>query len=603
VRRVRLAAPRPELVRRGALLLEDALHTASLPGADGGRLLLVRRLDVGRIHPGRAPSALALALEERFRQLGAIAVHGGEPSAAHAPAVFFRDAVEAHAALAVRLASGAPVDGWYWRAAVPRWRADLGSAEGLRTVLASAAETPAGAFAPVAVLAALVERGVARPLLDALRWQDGPALLRACGWAPPTVPARLVLPSTTADDVLPAAWRPLVHDRVRAWGGDDARTVWLAAAALAADVPARMLDARLPARAQRAIVSITLPVAPPSHPEPGASVDGSRATSAPPPAPASATREMQPILIDPSPEVDRDGVSVDAGARTQAPPQPSAARGDSIGSRPPRRPDAPAIAPSPVPPAPDAPPSDPRMEEARAEPAPATRAERFGDVPCPTLGAGLPFLVPVLTRLGIGGTMAEHPWMADGRLPARVLRSVALRCGVLADDPMLAAFGADELWGEPSAEGWSAPAVWTKGIAAQGPRILRRTADGGTALFDASGRLPLAWWRGEVPIGAEPLLAKVVKVVKKETRGGFALLVDAWTVAARRWCRRGARMGMRTLVRRPGRVLATRTHVDVVFDHADADVRVRRAGLDLDPGWVPWLGRVVQFHYLYGERA
>jgi hypothetical protein len=24
---------------------------------------------------------------------------------------------------------------------------------------------------------------------------------------------------------------------------------------------------------------------------------------------------------------------------------------------------------------------------------------------------------------------------------------------------------------------------------------------------------------------------------------------------------------------------------------------VRRAGLDLDPGWVPWFGRVVGFHY------
>jgi hypothetical protein len=26
-------------------------------------------------------------------------------------------------------------------------------------------------------------------------------------------------------------------------------------------------------------------------------------------------------------------------------------------------------------------------------------------------------------------------------------------------------------------------------------------------------------------------------------------------------------------------------------------MRIRRAGLDIDPGWVPWLGRVVSFHY------
>jgi hypothetical protein len=56
-------------------------------------------------------------------------------------------------------------------------------------------------------------------------------------------------------------------------------------------------------------------------------------------------------------------------------------------------------------------------------------------------------------------------------------------------------------------------------------------------------------------------------------------------------------MGLAELVRRPGRVAATRTHVDLVFDVRRADVRIRKAGLDLDPGWVPWLGRVLSFHY------
>jgi hypothetical protein len=39
----------------------------------------------------------------------------------------------------------------------------------------------------------------------------------------------------------------------------------------------------------------------------------------------------------------------------------------------------------------------------------------------------------------------------------------------------------------------------------------------------------------------------------------------------------------------------------VFFDLAAADVRVRRSGLDIDPGWVPWLGRVVRFHYLHPD--
>ena len=48
---------------------------------------------------------------------------------------------------------------------------------------------------------------------------------------------------------------------------------------------------------------------------------------------------------------------------------------------------------------------------------------------------------------------------------------------------------------------------------------------------------------------------------------------------------------------RLARVLATPTQVDVHFRLADADLAVRRVGLDSDPGWVPWLGRVLRWHY------
>jgi hypothetical protein len=48
---------------------------------------------------------------------------------------------------------------------------------------------------------------------------------------------------------------------------------------------------------------------------------------------------------------------------------------------------------------------------------------------------------------------------------------------------------------------------------------------------------------------------------------------------------------------RTGRVEREPGWVDVHLALADVDVDVRRAGLDLDPGWVPWLGYVVRFRY------
>ncbi|RQP21485.1 hypothetical protein [Piscinibacter terrae] len=71
-----------------------------------------------------------------------------------------------------------------------------------------------------------------------------------------------------------------------------------------------------------------------------------------------------------------------------------------------------------------------------------------------------------------------------------------------------------------------------------------------------------------------------------------------WTLRLRRTLRRHARMDLADLVRRPAWVSATPTHIDVVFAMDDVDMRLRRLGLDADPGWVPWFGRIVNFHFI-----
>lgn len=53
-----------------------------------------------------------------------------------------------------------------------------------------------------------------------------------------------------------------------------------------------------------------------------------------------------------------------------------------------------------------------------------------------------------------------------------------------------------------------------------------------------------------------------------------------------------------SVTRRPGRVVADPGWLEVHLDLDAVDVHVRRAGLDVDPGWVPWLGTVVRFRYV-----
>jgi hypothetical protein len=76
-------------------------------------------------------------------------------------------------------------------------------------------------------------------------------------------------------------------------------------------------------------------------------------------------------------------------------------------------------------------------------------------------------------------------------------------------------------------------------------------------------------------------------------------MLCAWLRKIRRWCWRNGKIGLRAIVRRPGLVTLTRTDLDISLSIDSADVRIRRIGLDLDPGWLPWFGRVVHFHYLY----
>ncbi len=79
--------------------------------------------------------------------------------------------------------------------------------------------------------------------------------------------------------------------------------------------------------------------------------------------------------------------------------------------------------------------------------------------------------------------------------------------------------------------------------------------------------------------------------------------VRAWSIAVHRYIRlidvreNEAPLTARDIVNRPGLFSVNRTDLDITLPLDGVDIRIRRAGLDLDPGWRPWFGRVVRFHY------
>jgi hypothetical protein len=142
--------------------------------------------------------------------------------------------------------------------------------------------------------------------------------------------------------------------------------------------------------------------------------------------------------------------------------------------------------------------------------------------------------------------------------------------------------------------------MWAEGIAASGSAWRRDAGADGTRLWDGSGRLLLAAWPGRRRPAAVASLLRGRRAVRCDGARGAdltAAVTAAWLTACRRWLRRRARLGIATAVVRPALLSLTPTHADVFFDLNSASLPARRAGLDLDPGWGAWFGRVVGFHY------
>jgi hypothetical protein len=544
---VRLAARNEALVRRGALLLEDALRTASLPEAGPGRVLLFRTLRVGTIHGHMPSSSLALMIERQVRQLAGSVVHAENVSAPARDAVFFWDDAEPSAALAERLARGASVTAWFWPLAVPGFHLALPRDEALRLTLFTALRTSAGPAAAVRLVEGLHTRGGLDALLSALRWQEGLELVRAFGGSPPAAHPLSEAGSSGVDVEVSPALRTTVAEWAKIWGSSDARAIWLSAVVLIIERRGRLADARLFERAARLTAQLASKTAralvksqrheeafsPPSAPV----QEVSSTTHAPheeaPPAltpkarGTSASTEAPPVPGEVSRGLPTDGAPLSAPAhlsdlRTSergpkaAPVTPAAGPGPSA---------EPTRAPEPHLPQQDN--TAFKLSQERA-----FESSEWPTLPRPTVLGGLFFLVPVLERIGMAKLLEENPSLLELDAAERLLALIAERVGAPETDPS---------------------------------RVIL-------------GTLPVL--KNEQAI--EPVLRDLLTKV-------------------RRWCRRQARIGLYTLVRRPARISATRTHVDVVLDIQQADLRVRRAGLDVNPGWVPWLGRVVRFHYLYGE--
>lgn len=486
VRRLNLRVPYGHLAE-SRQRVEDALWLAA---PDETRLVILRRLDLGRLPANANGAAWTDRAQRSIADRRARAVHGAQPGAEHADAVWFRSADEARTLLLLLLASGRHPAAWFWRLAVPDWR-DRQFRQWLADWAAVARCEPAAEVALARAVIEAVRAGFSAAIMPAL--DECAARVRDAPLATPQ-PAGMARVHDPQADVGQAASLLARHDAVvrreiaRTLAGRSvgrAAAAQLARLALVAAAPelaghadylmalADALVARLRDSGAAPFVASHWLAEPAQAPAPDPPAASTRQRTVPPEA-------MQPAQGTEPPPAARQPVPSRAGhtlAADQAEP-------DKAGS--------------PAAPMPD------------------------GELH--SHGAGVLLAIRALDRLGLGAWLAGDADAAAAGFGRHLLRHIAL-CARLPPEDCL--FG----------------------------------------VLDCPATAP------------------------------DTAALHAWRAGLDRWLRRRVRVRLSDLARRRGWLLRAETSLTVRFPVQSADLRLRRMALDVDPGWVAWLGLSVRYHF------
>ena len=549
---------------RMTFCIEEALRLISLPGENEGRIYFFRRVLVADVSARASLQEWTNACQAALHELAVRAIHGNDHRAASADAVYFHNHQEGLESLLARTIHREPADQWFWPQlsgiAIDATRAEkvlaivqmLNELAGSWLAVADSVITAVGSGDPLALSTML-------PLPTVNHWLQELAPKQNVL----THPRPVHLQKTVADMLLRS---------VKALGTADPRTVWLASLAVVRAVPSELTEGAVVSRARATLRHLA---------EDGRELHHDSATrnkesvsagqtdldetvyGALPPQPkvrpfAVQPRHMglqfeqvQPELADYAAKVSPAGLerkkAFENELATQGAPTNEAMKATSSAPNVYKGSELNTAQPTLT---------GRANVDALHEPGSLVVGDQvsLGE---PTHAAGLYFLLNALRRLGIAEVLAAHPAAAEQGLVAQIMKRLALHARVDARDAV-----------------WR----WINSSLAQ-------AASADTTIL-ANAKL--------FPSNLRPSSREVFDAY---------YLSRVWCVAVRRWCWYSAGIKVHEVVNRDGLVSLNRTDLDVTLPLSSAEFRIRRAGLDVDPGWLPWFGKVVRFHYVWDDGA
>jgi hypothetical protein len=538
VRRARLRVSAGAPRHRLAFAMEEALRLLSLPGEDQGRTYYFRYVRIAGLPPGGDRGGWLKKFQEALEQQARQAVYAAAPWASQAEVVFFHSEQEALEILLHRMLTQETAQEWFW----PMVAGKCGDGEREQPSVLDVVER---LRAQPASWAAVARALFARPRFDTIRLLRAIPAAAMQAWieemeAGPDLRQASLAAYLAAESPWPQ--QPAVRSALQVFGAANPGVLWLSALADLLDSPSDLAAGVAVRRARIRLQRLAL--APGNYAVQEIHND-ERAT---------ATR-LTVVAQESAQGVRDDGIDLSAGSAitgkrsepipAEADPKPAGAAEGAV------LPEFHANAQLATAEAVSA--AAPAISQRSLQP--PELEETAASLPwllsgAPTRAAGLFFLLNAMGRIGMAEALSVR--LAVPQFVPRLLLRLGQQSGAAEDDPILA---------------------WLQTLVADSP----------------AGDLPLpldaSFWPGN--------LSPSPHVVTAED------LVRLWSVAVRRWCWRLARVNTNEIVRRDGVFFVNRTDLDVSLPIEATDVRIRKAGLDLDPGWLPWFGHVVRFQYLF----
>ncbi len=560
VRKLRIQSQDEGRVSSDVHALQNAFNVASLPGLPVRGLFLIRKLDLGSYPSHSSPHHISRIIDRCVQSLGYHSQCVDEGDHPQQNLVWFSDAAQAVFCLMKLVANSGSTEAWYWRPLFPSWCPGMSLAETFIATSKDFSDQQSKPFVFAQVIEQLLSQSSADTILSAVTPDFAHQQLGGSGLYPCLAVTDNNKPTRSSNltPIISIHWQTLLQRAIADWGEQDVRSVWITFSALILHNPAINRSTSLQPMIASLIKKHSYEVAMTEITR-----DNLEKTVISLPRPETATATSKPDFDDRFPNLSEPRQTIQFGEAESTHAVENKTR------------------------------------YLPAENSSITSANRniltgfeYSE------NCGLAFIIPLLEWLGMKDLLSINPEMAAINLPVRIVQSIAKRLGVADKHPVLLAMPERTEPNSDDLENFTCPPDWPALInTTKQNKILHRYKVNHSNCYITDRTKKLLLYVGDNGL---PDWMASYQILDQADDYDYPRLVDLLITVqmlATRYLYRYAKISLRNLVDRKGQIASSNTHLDILFNSQQIDIHIRIAGLDIDPGWVSWCARVVQFHY------